>query len=78
MPLLPRIGPMEETRFDRKTFFEKVTVSRLIKPGDISKKMLRKGYSVLWDFSWIENYKLKCVPKNFTNSQKNACAEVSF
>ena len=33
-----------------------------------NKRILRKGYSVLWDFSWIANYKLRQpnTPK-FTN-----------
>ena len=50
--------------FDVKDSFASRPVSRLIKwynkPGDKTKEILRKGYSVPWDFSWIENYKLHC------------------
>ena len=45
-------------KFDLKALFARSPVSRLIKPGDITKRILGKGYLVPQDFSWIENYKL--------------------
>ena len=49
----------EETiGFDVKVSFARRQVSRLIKPVDITKEFMRKGYSVPRDFSWIENNKL--------------------
>ena len=53
----------EETiGFDVKVSFAFRPVLRLIrwynKPGDITRWILRKGYSVQRHFSWIENYKL--------------------
>ena len=43
--------------FNVKTSFARSQVSYLIKPGDIAKVFLIKGYSVPREFSWIENYK---------------------
>ena len=41
---------------DVKTSFTSRPVSRLI--SWYNKRILRKGYSVPWDFLWTENYKL--------------------
>ena len=43
----------ETIGFDVKASLTKGPLSGLIKPGDII-----KSYSVPWDFSWTENYKL--------------------
>ena len=48
----------ETIGFDVKTSIARPPVLCLIKPGGINKRILRKGYLVLWDFSWIENFKL--------------------
>ena len=44
--------------FDVKTSFASRPESRLIRW--YNKRILIKVYSVPWDFSWIENYKLYC------------------
>ena len=50
----------EETiGLDVKASFVSRPVSHLIRW--YNKRILRKGYSVPRDFSWIENYKLRCI-----------------
>ena len=72
-------GSFEETvGFDVKALFATCPVLCLIrwyiKPCDITwfnTRLLWKGYSVPWDFSWIENYKL-----NPTSLGKNIAKKV--
>ena len=46
------------------------------KPDDITKNFLRKAYSALRDFAWIENCKL--LWEILQNSQENTCSWISF
>ena len=54
--------------FQVEVSFARRPVSRLIKPGDITKEFLKKGY-----FSWIENYKLNL--RKMSKSQNDFSAK---
>ena len=58
----------ETIGFDVKASFADRPVSRLIRW--YNKRILRKGYSVPWDFSWIENYKLFWVKRTIQNQDE--------